>query len=233
MRRSLLAAALVPLALGDYSYDYSVPTMAPTTETAQPTLEVCPVLVGLDASECPLGFLNETYPACNSTGLVLGERCWAIVPDDPDQPPTCGDEPQTDCAYTGPPFDDTQRRRLSVSSGPGVYAANGTNPTAAPTVTDAPTTTNAPTRTETYAPTRMTEAPSYAPTTDTYAPTMAPTTTEAPTGMPTANMTNTTVRRRALLEKGSSFIDESVWFQRALAADKSGVVQSLRDIWGY
>jgi hypothetical protein len=79
----------------------------------------------------------------------------------------------------------------------------------------------------------MTEAPSYAPTTDTYAPTMAPTTTEAPTGMPTANMTNTTVRRRALLEKGSSFIDESVWFQRALAADKSGVVQSLRDIWGY
>ena len=35
------------------------------------------------------------------------------------------------------------------------------------------------------------------------------------------------------VEKGSSFIDESVWFQRALAADKSGVVQSLRDIWGY
>ena len=211
-------------------------------QTAQPTLEVCPVLVGLDASECPLGFLNETYPACNSTGLVLGERCWAIVPDDPDQPPTCGDEPQTDCAYTGPPFDDTQRRRLSISSGPGVYTANGTNPTAAPTVTDAPTTTNAPTRTETYAPTRMTEAPSYAPTTDTYAPTMAPTATgvptftDAPTGAPT-NATNaptpSIVRRRALLEKGSSFIDESVWFQRALAADKSGVVQSLRDIWGY
>merc|ERR1719362_2060085 len=97
-------------------------------------------------------------------------------------------------------------------------------------VTDAPTTTNAPTRTETYAPTRMTEAPSYAPTTDTYAPTMAPTTTEAPTGMPTANMTNTPTRRRALLEKGSSFIDESVWFQRALAADKSCVVQSPRHL---
>ena len=178
MYRSLLAAALVPLALGNLPS--SEPTTAPTSseptsvQTAQPTLEVCPVLVGLDASECPLGFLNETYPACNSTGLVLGERCWAIVPDDPDQPPTCGDEPQTDCAYTGPPFDDTQRRRLSISSGPGVYTANGTNPTAAPTVTDAPTTTNAPTRTETYAPTRMTEAPSYAPTTDTYAPTMAP-----------------------------------------------------------
>jgi len=190
MYRSLLAAALVPLALGNLPS--SEPTTAPTSseptsvQTAQPTLEVCPVLVGLDASECPLGFLNETYPACNSTGLVLGERCWAIVPDDPDQPPTCGDEPQTDCEYRGPPFDDTQRRRLSVSSGPGVYAANGTNPTAAPTVTDAPTTTNAPTRTETYAPTRMTEAPSYAPTTDTYAPTMAPTATEAPT--PNATM---------------------------------------------
>ena len=106
----------------------------------------------------------------------------------------------------------------------------------------APTVTEAPTRTETYAPTRMTEAPSYAPTTDTYAPTMAPTATgvptftDAPTGAPT-NATNaptpSIVRRRALLEKGSSFIDESVWFQRALAADKSGVVQSLRDIWGY
>ena len=233
MRRSLLAAALVPLALGDYSYDYSVPTMAPTTETAQPTLEVCPVLVGLTEADCPGGKINYTIPACNSTGLVPEQFCWAIVPGDPDQPPTCGDEPDTDCAYTGPPFDTTARRRLSVSSGPGGYKANSTNPTAAPTVTDAPTTTNAPTRTETYAPTRMTEAPSYAPTTDTYAPTMAPTTTEAPTGMPTANMTNTTVRRRALLEKGSSFIDESVWFQRALAADKSGVVQSLRDIWGY
>ena len=114
-------------------------------------------------------------------------------------------------------------------------------PTAAPTtLTASPTASMAPTRTETYAPTRMTEAPSYAPTTDTYAPTMAPTATgvptftDAPTGAPT-NATNTTApnRRRALLEKGSSFIDESVWFQRALAADKSGVVQSLRDIWGY
>ena len=53
------------------------------------------------------------------------------------------------------------------------------------------TVTEAPTRTETYAPTRMTEAPSYAPTTDTYAPTMAPTATgvptftDAPTGAPT------------------------------------------------
>ena len=171
MYRSLLAAALVPLALGDYSYDYNVPTMAPTTETAQPTLEVCPQLAGLTEEDCPGGEINDTLAACNSTGLVLGQFCWAIVDGTPGVMATCGDEPDTDCAYTGPPFDDTQRRRLSVSSGaPGVYAANSTNPTAAPTVTDAPTTTNAPTRTETYAPTRMTEAPSYAPTTDTYAP---------------------------------------------------------------
>ena len=192
MRRSLLAAALVPLVLGDYSYDYNVPTMAPTTETAQPTLEVCPQLAGLTEEDCPGGEINDTLAACNSTGLVLGQLCWAIVDVTPGAVPTCGDEPDTDCAYTGPPFDTTARRRLSVlSSGPGVFAVNGTNPTAAPTVTDAPTTTNAPTRTETYAPTRMTEAPSYAPTTDTYAPTMAPTATgvptftDAPTGAPT------------------------------------------------
>ena len=54
----------------------------------------------------------------------------------------------------------------------------------------APTSTAAPTRSETYAPTRVTEAPSYAPTTDTYAPSGAPTVTaapsdsEAPTGVP-------------------------------------------------
>ncbi len=124
---------------------------------------------------------------------------------------------------------DGEARRRLQTGGKLVVQQVVADATGAPTVT----VTEAPTRTETYAPTRMTEAPSYAPTTDTYAPTMAPTTTEAPTGMPTANMTNTTVRRRALLEKGSSFIDESVWFQRALAADKSGVVQSLRDIWGY
>ena len=110
----------------------------------------------LDASECPLGFLNETYPACNSTGLVLGERCWAIVPDDPDQPPTCGDEPPTDCAYTGPPFDDTQRRRLSISSGPGGFKAVGNNPTTA--------------KPESYSYTYK-EAPTAAPTTETGSPT--------------------------------------------------------------
>ena len=48
------------------------------------------------------------------------------------------------------------------------------------TPTAAPTSSMAPTRTDTYAPTRMTEAPSYAPTTDTYAPTDAPTVTAAP-----------------------------------------------------
>ena len=45
--------------------------------------------------------------------------------------------------------------------------------TEAPTV--APTASLAPTRSETYAPTRFTEAPSYAPTTETYAPTQTPT----------------------------------------------------------
>ena len=39
--------------------------------------------------------------------------------------------------------------------------------------TAAPTSSMAPTRTDTYAPTRMTEAPSYAPTTETYAPRLA------------------------------------------------------------
>jgi len=54
----------------------------------------------------------------------------------------------------------------------GEYSDSYARPTAAPTsATMAPTATAAPTRTETYAPTRMTEAPSYAPTTDTYAPT--------------------------------------------------------------
>ena len=54
----------------------------------------------------------------------------------------------------------------------GAYSYSYDVPTAAPTSeTQAPTATRTPTRTETYAPTRMTEAPSYAPTTDTYAPT--------------------------------------------------------------
>ena len=42
--------------------------------------------------------------------------------------------------------------------------------TEAPTLT--PTASLAPTRTETYAPSRVTEAPSYAPTTETYAPSL-------------------------------------------------------------
>tara|TARA_B100000459_G_scaffold116652_1_gene69578 strand:- start:552 stop:1028 length:477 start_codon:yes stop_codon:yes gene_type:complete len=156
------------------------------------------------------------------------------VGDVPPGAPFCPEEEiiEEPCVYfpDGPPT----RRRLQ--GGQFVVQVVVADATGAPTVTEAPT------RTETYAPTRMTEAPSYAPTTDTYAPTMAPTATgvptftDAPTGAPT-NATNaptpSIVRRRALLEKGSSFIDESVWFQRALAADKSGVVQSLRDIWGY
>ena len=117
MYRSLLAAALVPLALGDYSYDYSVPTMAPTTETAPPTLEVCPQLAGLTEEDCPGGEINDTLAACNSTGLVLGQFCWAIVDGTPGAVPTCGDEPDTDCAYTGPPFDIVHRRVGLVPAG--------------------------------------------------------------------------------------------------------------------
>ena len=39
--------------------------------------------------------------------------------------------------------------------------------------------------------------------------------------------------RRRLLAEGDYAIDQSPWFQKALAADKTGVVQTLRDIWGY
>ena len=57
--------------------------------------------------------------------------------------------------------------------------------TEGPTV--APTASLAPTRSETYAPTRFTEAPSYAPTTETYAPSSFPTITAIPTAAPTCN----------------------------------------------
>jgi hypothetical protein len=103
--------------------------------------------------------------------------------------------------------------------------------------TAAPTSSMAPTRTETYAPTRMTEAPSYAPTTDTYAPTMAPTATEAPTPnatmAPTPNATlapapapvppptlvTTTNTRRNLLEKVRGPVTQAFhnWQQRHFA----------------
>ena len=39
--------------------------------------------------------------------------------------------------------------------------------------------------------------------------------------------------RRRLIAEGDYAIDQSPWFQKALAADKTGVVQTLRDIWGY
>ena len=43
MMRALLAAALVPLALGDYSYSFTdAPTAAPTTLTASPTSSMAP-----------------------------------------------------------------------------------------------------------------------------------------------------------------------------------------------
>ena len=43
MMHTLLAAALVPLALGDYSYSFTdAPTAAPTTLTAPPTSSMAP-----------------------------------------------------------------------------------------------------------------------------------------------------------------------------------------------
>ena len=43
MMHTLLAAALVPLALGDYSYSFTdAPTAAPTTLTASPTSSMAP-----------------------------------------------------------------------------------------------------------------------------------------------------------------------------------------------
>ena len=42
MYRSLLAAAVVPLVLGDYSYSYDAPTAAPTAETQHPTATMAP-----------------------------------------------------------------------------------------------------------------------------------------------------------------------------------------------
>jgi len=258
MYRSLAAAALVPLALGDFSYDYNVPTMAPTTEVSEApttvgTFGACPIIqaVGAGSDQCPADFLAcppDCLKRCDEPGLRAGDLCYVFVPNEdrrrlavvevgdvPPGAPFCPEEEiiEEPCVYfpDGPPT----RRRLQ--GGQFVVQVVVADATGAPTVTEAPT------RTETYAPTRMTEAPSYAPTTDTYAPTMAPTATgvptftDAPTGAPTNATTEaptpSIVRRRALLEKGSSFIDESVWFQRALAADKSGVVQSLRDIWGY
>ena len=50
--RTLLAAALVPLALGarrelfSYSYSHDAPTMAPTTQTMTPTASAAPTRAG-------------------------------------------------------------------------------------------------------------------------------------------------------------------------------------------
>ena len=62
-------------------------------------------------------------------------------------------------------------------AGAAVFAAAPTSETQHPTATMAPT------RTETYAPTRMTEAPSYAPTTDTYTASSTPSTKSSKRGI--------------------------------------------------
>ena len=93
MYRSLLAAALVPLALGDFSYDYKTPTAAPTTETAtpsaqpsiSPTLPSCPILEAPsttddDNAQCPGGEITTELPPCTDTGLQKGDLCYLFVP---------------------------------------------------------------------------------------------------------------------------------------------------------
>ena len=60
---------------------------------------------------------------------------------------------------------------LQSARGDYSYSYTTRAPSVAPTSSMAPTATMAPSRADTYAPTRMTDAPSYAPTTETYAPT--------------------------------------------------------------
>ena len=215
MRRSLLAAAaLVPLALGDFSYDYNVPTASPTMElseapTTAGTFGACPIIeaVAAGSETCPLGNITcppECLDPCDQPGLRAGQLCYVFVPDEavrrrltvvatcdvPPGEPCCDGEEilpaEEACEYI---INEEEARRRLQGGGKFVVQQVVADATGAPTVTEAPT------RTETYAPTRMTEAPSYAPTTDTYAPTMAPTATgvptftDAPTGAPT-NATN-------------------------------------------
>ena len=64
------------------------------------------------------------------------------------------------------------RRRRCPAAALVPLALGDDAPTMTPTATTiTPTASAAPTRTDTYAPTRLTDAPSYAPATETYAPT--------------------------------------------------------------
>ena len=182
MYRSLLAAALVPLALGDFSYDYNVPTMAPTTEVSEApttagTFGACPIIqaVGAGSDQCPNDFLTcppDCLKRCDESGLRAGDLCYVFVPNEdrrrladvavtcdvPPGEPCCPEEEiiAEPCQYF--PDGPVPSRRLQDG---GIYVVQ----VVVADATGASTVTEAPTRTETYAPTRMTEAPSYAPTT--------------------------------------------------------------------
>jgi len=103
-----LAAAIVPLALGDYSYDYTdaptaaptasaaptrtdtyaptrltdAPSYAPTTETYAPTFGSCPPIGNPDT--CPDDAAG--LPLCNAVGLSTGDKCITGPDICPDQP---------------------------------------------------------------------------------------------------------------------------------------------------
>ena len=71
MMHTLLAAALVPLALGDYSYSFTdAPTAAPTTLTASPTSSMAPTR-------------TETY--CTDAPRI--NKCVASIPREFPPPP--------------------------------------------------------------------------------------------------------------------------------------------------
>ena len=119
------------------------------------------------------------------------------------------------------------RRRLQASTGDDADARRrlaeysysyAARPTLAPTSeTRTPTASAAPTRTETYAPTRMTEAPSYAPTTDTYAPTATPMVMDASFG---GFFGAVSCKGRVMTDSGDSSIRTAVtaWFSNAATA---------------
>ena len=156
MYRSLLAAALAPLALGDFSYDYKTPTTAPTTETASPTaapttetaspsaqpsmsptLPSCPILEVPSAEECPGGVYTAVLPPCTDTGLKKGDLCYLFVPDTvgvvgrrlQDDEPECPgvEEPESNCEYRP----NGERRLQDVPGKLKVFVAVGNS--AAPT----------------------------------------------------------------------------------------------------
>ena len=80
------------LALGDFSYDYNVPTASPTMElseapTTAGTFGACPIIeaVAAGSETCPLGNITcppECLDPCDQPGLRAGQLCYVFVPDE-------------------------------------------------------------------------------------------------------------------------------------------------------